>query len=399
MEVKIDRLDHQGRGIAILDKVTFILNSLPGEIVDIKLVSEKSKYNIGKVLEYKEVSKDRINPICPYFNVCGGCDLMHLSYDNELKYKESKIKDIMHRYAGIEDVEHIVGCDNELYYRDKVSFKVSKKLGLYQKESHDIVNIDKCYLISNKMNEYISVINTLNLDNVYEVIIRESYDEDMIIFMCDKDINIDTSSFNCNVLKYFNGKYKTLKGNNYIIDKIGDKKYKISPTAFFQVNKYQVKKLYDLILNNLDLSKEDKVLDLYCGTGTIGIYIANYCKEVLGIEINKEAIGDANYNKELNNIDNISFIAGDSKIVENISFKPNKIIVDPPRAGLDKKVIDELIKINPKRIIYVSCDPITLARDLNILKDKYDIIKIIPVDMFPKTYHVECVTVLERKSS
>ena len=396
MKTTIDRLDHQGRGISSLDKVTFIPNTLPGEVVDIDITTSKSKYNIGKVNKYIKISDDRIEPLCPYYNVCGGCDLMHLSYKDELKYKENKIKDIMNRYAKLDNVSNIIGCDKELNYRNKVTFKVDKKISLSKKESHELVNIDRCLLISDKMNNYITIINKMDLSNISEVIIRESINDTMIIFMCDEDVNIDTSTLDCNVIKYYK-EYVILKGNNYIVDKIGNLSYKISPSSFFQVNKYQVKKLYDLVLDNIKPSKDDKVLDLYCGTGTIGLYVSNYVDEVLGIEINKDAIKDANYNKELNNIHNISFIAGDSKIIHNINFKPNKIIVDPPRAGLDKKVIDDIIRINPERLIYVSCDPITLARDLNILKEKYNINKIIPVDMFPRTYHVETVCVLERK--
>ena len=397
METKIDRLDHQGRGISLLDKVTFIPNTLPGELVDIDITTSKSKYNIGKVKKYIKTSKDRIEPLCPYYNICGGCELMHLSYENELKYKESKIKDIMNRYAKLDNVSNIVGCDEELNYRNKVTFKVDKKISLSKKESHELVNIDKCLLISDRMNSYINKLNKMDLSNVNEVIIRESIDDIMIIFMCNEDISIDTSLLDCNVVKYYN-KYEILKGNNYIVDKIGNLSYKISPSSFFQVNRYQVKKLYDLVLENIKPNKNDKVLDLYCGTGTIGLYVSNYVDEVLGIEINEEAIKDANYNKELNNIHNISFIAGDSKIIHNIKFNPNKIIVDPPRAGLDKKVIDDILNINPERIVYVSCDPITLARDLNILKENYNVEKIIPVDMFPRTYHVETVCVLERKN-
>ncbi|MBR1377424.1 MAG: 23S rRNA (uracil(1939)-C(5))-methyltransferase RlmD [Bacilli bacterium] len=398
MEVEIDRLDHQGRGIANTDKVTFISNALPSEIVDIEITCTKSKYNIGKVKNYKKISDKRIDAVCPYFSECGGCELMHLSYLNESKYKEEKIKDIMKRYAGIDNISSIIKCDKELGYRNKVTFKVNDKLGLYQHDSHNIVNVNKCFLISDNMNKYIDIINKMDLSHIYEVIMRESINDMMIIFMCDEDIDIDTSNLECNVVKAYKGSYKTIKGNNYIIDEIGNMKYKISPTSFFQVNKYQVKKLYDLVLTNLDINKSDRILDLYCGTGTIGIYVSKLCNEVLGIEINEEAIKDANYNKDLNNVSNISFIAGDSKVIDSINFKPNKIIVDPPRAGLDKKVINEIININPERIIYVSCDPITLARDLNILKEKYNIEKVIPVDMFPRTYHVETVCTMTRKA-
>ena len=338
-----------------------------------------------------------MKPVCPYYDVCGGCTLMHMSYDDEVKYKEEKIKNIMQRFAGLTNVSKIVSCSSDLHYRNKVTFKVGDKLGLYKNDSHDITYIDNCDLISEKMNSYIEIINKMDLRGVSEVVIRESYNADMIIFKCDEDVKLDVDDLETNVIRYYDRKYKTLKGNNYIIDKIGDVSYKISPSSFFQVNSHQVKKLYDLVLNNLNLGKTDKVLDLYCGTGTIGLYIARICGDVFGIEINEDAIKDANYNKKINDIDNIFFTAGDSKIIRDISYKPNKIVVDPPRAGLDKAVIDEIININPERIVYVSCDPITLARDLNFFKDNYNVEKIIPVDMFPRTYHVETVCVLERK--
>ena len=397
MEVKIDRLDHQGRGIAMMDKVTFIPDALPGEIVDIEITESKSKYNVGEVKNYIQKSDMRIKPVCPYYHVCGGCDLMHISYDEEVKYKENKIKNIMQRYAGLTNVSKIVRCQTELGYRNKVTFKVDKKLGIYKKDSHDITYIDNCMLISEQMNSYIEIINNMDLTGVYEVVIRESDNADMIIFKCDDDVKLDVDDLEANVVRYYDRKYKTLKGNNYIIDKIGDLSYKISPSSFFQVNSHQVKRLYDLVLENLELKNTDKVLDLYCGTGTIGLYVSRYCSDVFGIEINEDAIKDANYNKKLNDIDNIFFTAGDSKIIKDISYKPNKIIVDPPRAGLDQKVIDEILNINPEMVVYVSCDPITLARDLNFFKDKYEIEKIIPVDMFPRTYHVETVVILEKK--
>ena len=270
-------------------------------------------------------------------------------------------------------------------------------MGIYKKDSHDITYIDNCMLISEQMNSYIEIINNMDLTGVYEVVIRESDNADMIIFKCDDDVKLDVDDLEANVVRYYDRKYKTLKGNNYIIDKIGDLSYKISPSSFFQVNSHQVKRLYDLVLENLELKNTDKVLDLYCGTGTIGLYVSRYCSDVFGIEINEDAIKDANYNKKLNDIDNIFFTVGDSKIIKDISYKANKIIVDPPRAGLDKKVIDEILNINPETLVYVSCDPITLARDLNILKNNYTVEKIIPVDMFPRTYHVETVCKLKRK--
>src|SRR5574344_297159 len=392
-------LDHQGRGIGKIDnKVVFVSDALPGEDVEVFITNSKSKFAEGRVINYIKKSNDRIEPLCPYFSRCGGCDLLHMSYENQLKYKEDKVKNIMIKYAHIDNVNSIVKCDMPLKYRNKVTFQVDRRIGMYTKKSNSVVSIDKCQLISDKMNHYLDVLNKMKLDlySINEIVVRESYDDSMIIFMCKRNTNIDVSLLDTNVIKCVNDKYTVLKGNGYIIDKICNMKYKISPSSFFQVNKYEVETLYNLVKESLNLSKTDKVLDLYCGTGTIGLYIAKYCKEVLGIEINNDAIKDAKYNKNLNNIVNASFIAGDTaKVLSGVEFVPNKIVVDPPRSGLEKKVIDDLFNIKAETIIYVSCDPITLARDLNILKEKYAVENITPVDMFPNTYHVECVCVLK----
>lgn len=398
-KIEINSLDHQGRGIGRINNiVVFVPNTLPGEVVEVKLTNIKKKYLEGEVVNYISTSTNRVKPLCSYYDVCGGCDLMHMSYENQVEYKENKIKNIMLRYANIDCVNNIVKCENPLNYRNKVTFQVKNVIGLYKKKSYEIIPVDKCLLADERINNCLKILKQINLDGINNIVVRTSYNDMMIIFMCDKDINIDINLFDCNVIKCLNNKYMVLKGNNYIIDKIGDKKYKISPTAFFQVNSKQTKKLYDLVLDYLELDGTENVLDLYCGTGTIGIYIASNAKEVLGVEINKNAIMDAEFNKNLNNVSNIKFIAGDSsKVIHDINFKPDKVIVDPPRAGLDHKLINEIIKMNPSRIVYVSCDPITLVRDLNLFKEKYDIKYITPVDMFCHTEHVETVSVLKRK--
>lgn len=396
--VSITGLDHQGRGICKVDNViTFVPNTLPGEEVSIKLDKIHKNYNEASLVSIISSSKDRVEPICKYYPLCGGCDLLHMSYSDQIKYKEDKVKNIMKRYADLECVNEIVKCDNPFNYRNKVTFQVDRVIGPYKKKSYEIIPIDKCLLVDERINDYLKKIGNTDLDGVNQITFRVSDDDIMVIFKCSKDRRFDIE-LDGTFIKDFNGKLDVIKGKGYIISSIGTKKYKVSPTAFFQVNTNQVKKLYDKAIEYLDLNSNDKVLDLYCGTGTIGIYLADRCKEVLGVEINKEAIVDARYNMELNGIKNARFIAGDAaKVVKDINFTPDKIVVDPPRAGLDRSVIDKIVEMNPERIVYVSCDPITLARDLNIFKENYTVEKITPVDMFCNTMHVECVCVLERK--
>ena len=398
-DVKIESLDHQGRGITRIDNViTFVPNTLPGEVVKIKLDKIHKKYNEGYLVEIISSSSDRINPICKYYPQCGGCDLLHMSYDNQVRYKEDKVKNIMKRYADLDCVNEIVKCETPFNYRNKVTFQVDNVIGPYKKRSYEIIPIDKCLLVDERINEYLCILNKRDLSNINQIVFRVSNNDIMVVFKCNGDINIDISDLDGTFIKECNGKSTIMKGNGYIISNIGDMKYKVSSSSFFQVNSNQVKKLYDIVLEYLDLDGTESVLDLYCGTGTIGIYIANKCKDVLGVEINKDAINDANENVKINNISNARFIAGDaSKVIKDLNYKPDKIVVDPPRAGLDKDVINKIFEMKPSLVVYVSCDPITLARDLNVFKEKYTVDKITPVDMFCNTMHVENVVVLERK--
>ena len=405
MEVLIDRLDHQGRGIGKIDnKTIFVYDALPNELVDVEIVFENKKIMEGKVIKYLKISPKRIEPICPYFKECGGCDLMHINYDEELKYKENKVKQIVEKFSSIDKnvIKQIVGNDND-FYRNKSTLHVNCKVGYYSKKSKNIVPIDKCYIVDEKINEILNILKQLDLKNIYEVVVRTSkyLDDSMIILKINNSINqniIDRlKEITNNIIIYQNKKYTTLYGNGYIYDMIGEYKFKISPDSFFQVNTKQAKKLYDKVLEYLEPTSNDKVLDLYCGTGTIGIYISKYVKEVKGIEINKYAVKDAFINEEINKINNINFECLDASDISKVKEKFDKIIVDPPRNGLDKKTIEYLIKSNVKRIVYVSCDPVTLTRDLELLKDYYDISEITPVDMFSRTYHVENVTLLKKK--
>ena len=402
---KIERLDHQGRGIAYIDdKITFVENALPGEEVLIKITNSKKKYNEGIVQKYIQKSEKRVDNVCPFYESCGGCNILHMSYNDQLEYKENKIKDIMKKYANIDKISKIIKCDKQFNYRNKVTLKVENNIiGYYEKKSYNLVNIDKCLLIDNEFNKIINDLKKFNLDNIYEIMIRNiNSDNTALTLYLQKDTNciqIDEYCKKNNIILNKIIKNKDFKCNekSKIIGKLGNFKFIISPLSFFQVNTDQTIKLYDKILEVLEPNKDDNLLDLYCGTGTIGIYVANKVNKVLGVEIVKDAIHDANINKKINNVNNINFICGNTeKIIKDVKEKYNAIIVDPPRAGLTESIIRDIFRINPDKIVYVSCDPITLARDLKLLQEKYEVLDVVPVDMFPNTYHVETVCKLKK---
>ena len=391
--IEIIKLDHQGRGIGkINNKIVFVPNALPGEIIEIKIVNEKTKYLEGQAIKYIKTSNKRIKPACPYYNMCGGCNLMHLSYEDQLKYKQEKTIEIINKYTKLNiKINKIIPCNKEYNYRNKITFHTNDKIGLYKNNSHEIININKCLIANNKINEILKELNKLKFNN-QDITVRSNNIETLIYYKGNinniEKINADT---------IINEK-QILKGNGYIIEKLNNKEFIISPTSFFQINTNQTIKLYEKIKEYTNNKNLNKILDLYCGTGTIGIYISNNQKEILGVEINKEAIKDANKNKILNKIKNANFIAGDAKdVIKKLKFKPDIIIVDPPRSGLYKGMINDLIKLKPKIIIYVSCNVITLARDLKTLNNLYETKEIQPLDLFPQTHHVECVCLLKLK--
>lgn len=399
LEVNIEKLDHYARGIARLDgKTIFVENSLPGETVIAKIVNEKKKFDeaiTGKILNE---AVERVNPVCPYYNECGGCNTMHFNYDKQLEFKENKVKEVLKKFCDFDNIKSIIKS-NQFNYRNKVTLQVKETIGYYKKKSYDIVSIDNCFIADERINNIIKLVKTIDLSGIKQIVIRVTTNESMIVFYCIDNIKIDISNFNAvDTIVVISNKQEILKGKGYIEEEINNIKYVISPTSFFQVNTLGMINLYNKVLEYADLKGNENLLDLYCGTGTIGIYLSKYCGKVFGIEINKDAIKDALLNKKINNLDNIDFQAGDVKdILNKNKFKPDIIVVDPPRAGLDKKVIDEIISLNPKKLVYVSCDVVTLARDLNLLKEKFNIIECTPVDMFPNTYHVESVVLLELK--
>lgn len=398
--IEITSLDHNGRGIGKLNnKIVFVENALPGEIVDITILKEKKKYIEARVNKFIKKSEKRIESVCPYFAECGGCDLLHLNYEDTLNFKEDKIKNIINRYLDSKiKINNIVPCDSDFYYRNKTTFQVKQCIGFYKNNTYDIIKTDKCLISSELINNSIEYLKKLDLKHINKIICRSSIDELMVILETsntDLDITplkeIATSIYIKN-----DNKYNLVYGKKYITEKLGNYKYLVSPDSFFQININTCFKLYSKIKEYVKTNKT--VLDLYCGTGSISIFVSEN-NNILGIEVNEYAIKDAIENAKLNNIKNIDFICGESgKTLNNINFKPDVIIVDPPRAGLSKEAIDNIFKLSSKELIYVSCDPMTLVRDLNLLNKHYEIIELTPYDMFPNTKHVECLTYMVKKN-
>ena len=399
MKVTIEKLDHFGRGIThIKDKICFIENALPEEVVDIEIINENKKYSEAITKKVKEKSPYRIKSKCKYSNRCGGCNFNHLLFEEENKYKKEKVKEIIERFGELDKklVKNIVSSD-ENNYRNKILLHgLGKNLGFYEEKTHSVIPIDKCLLVSPNMNKVIKVLNSIN-ERIEEVLIRCNNDDSMIMVELEGKVkDIDKLKEVCDVLIY-NG--LILSDKDELINKIGNKKYYVIYSSFFQVNRFLTKKLYDEVLKEVKKKNPNKVLDLYTGTGTIGIYVSEYAKKIIGIDSNGSNIKNANKNKELNNTKNIEFIC--DKVENRINEFKNidLIIVDPPRAGLDPKTKDYLKEIKSDTIIYVSCDPVTLARDLKELNEIYNIKSIKPFNMFPRTYHVECVCLLMKKKS
>ena len=400
MRVKIEKLDHFGRGICYIDgKICFVEDTLPGEDVKIKITLEKKKYMLGRVKDFYSVSSDRVDDLCPYKDKCGGCDLSHLSYKMENEYKCLKVKEILKKYADVDEVlVEDVSFGEEYNYRNKITLHGDHNIiGYYKKNSNDIVPINKCLLVDEKINHIINVINMMSSDNEYkDIIIRVSNDsEEVLISITGKVKGYEVLEDLCDSLIIND---EVIKGERCIMSFIGEKKFIISDKGFFQVNKTLTERLYNEVLNIVKEVKPKKVLDLYCGCGTIGIYISDYVDEVVGVEVFKESIENAKKNKKLNNCHNIRFICDKvENVIDNIKDNTDLVIVDPPRGGLDKTSIDVLLSMNVNNLVYVSCDPVTLARDIKLLKEKYDVVSIKPFNMFSKTYHVECVCLLKAK--
>lgn len=395
--VKIEKISHQGKGIGKIDeKIIFIPNTCKGEEIKVEITKDTKNYMEGKIVELLKKSEDRVEFSCPYYNKCGGCSLAHIKYDKQLEIKKEIVKNIFERYVGITIEPKILESIDKLHYRNKVVMHVEKdKMGFYQEESNELVPIDKCLLLNEEINKTIWALSmNLEVANLKDITIRGNGDSTLVKFTGNEKLNNDNAIF-FGKKSILDQKATDELKENAIVFKLGEYKFAVTADAFFQVNTKQAINLYNKVRDYAKLDKINTALDLYCGTGTIGIYISDLCNKVVGVEINKESIKCANYNKLLNKVDNIEFIEGDVSTVINNEMHPDLIVVDPPRSGLDDKTISTIKQIKPKRIIYVSCDPMSLARDINNLSEEYELKDIELLDMFPNTYHVECVCLLQ----
>lgn len=398
MKIDIEKLDDFGRGIGYIDgKITFVPNTVPGDIVNINIIKEHKKYNETTIDNFIKYSEDRVKPPCPYFTKCGGCTLQNLSYENTINYKLNKIKNIFTKNR-IDITPKIISNPNPYNYRNKISLKVVEtKIGFYLNNTHNIIEIDECLIANPAINECINYIKNFNIING-NVIIRCNQNEEILIIIESQDnLTIDIELLKKKIkLVGIIINNKTFYGKNYLFERINNTLFKISYDSFFQVNPSVASKLFQIVKDNISLN--DKVLDLYCGVGTLSLNAASKALSVTGIEIVPNAILNAMFNASLNDLSNVHFVLNDvSDAITKIKLDFNKVIVDPPRAGLTRETIDILLKINPTSIIYVSCDPQTLVRDYKLLSDIYEIEKSYILDMFSYTYHVETVLILKKR--
>jgi 23S rRNA (uracil1939-C5)-methyltransferase len=441
-EVDIVDLTHEGAGVARVNGFTlFVPNTLPGERAKVKVVGIKKGFGFGRLEELIEASHERVEPPCPIYKWCGGCQLQHLSYEGQLEYKRKQVEDVLTRIGKLEGVPVLptLGMGDEPWrYRNKAQVPVGERdgriiTGFYQKRSHEIVEMDSCIITGDTNDDAVQavkeIVNKYNItaydEQKHKGILRhiiarygKTTGDLMIVLVTNgKDLpqrkkiieditsalpeiksivqNVNTKRTNV----IFGDETRVLWGAEYIHDYIGDIKFAISARSFYQINPDQTKVLYDQALKYAELNGDETVIDAYCGIGTISLFLAQKAKKVYGVEIVPEAIEDARRNAELNNITNAEFAVGKSEDVipewKKQGISPDVIVVDPPRKGCDEELLKTIIEMKPGRVVYVSCNPATLARDLRILEDGgFKTVEVQPVDMFPQTTHVEAVAKL-----
>ena len=392
MKVEIVKLDDFCRGICFVNnKVTFVPNTIPGDTVNIKIVKENKKYDEAILIDLVKSSSKRIDAPCPYFGICGGCSLQTLPYDLGISYKKDKVINYFKK-MGLIINPSLITNDTPYNYRNKITLKVvNGVVGYYKLNSHSVVEVNNCILAEECINDVISIVCGMGIING-EVIIRSNYKSEILIIINSKD-KINTTNISSNI-KGIILNDEVIYGNDYFYEEINNIKYKTSYKAFFQVNRSVASKMFKLVEDFTN--NDDCVLDLYSGVGTLGLSASKNAKNVLGVEINKDAVDNANQNALINNLNNAKFIYSDASNIKNIDVTFNKLIVDPPRAGLSREVIDFIKFKLPDEIMYISCDYHTQARDLKLL-DSYEIIDSYICDLFSYTYHVECICFLRKR--
>ena len=436
-------LSFEGKGVVKLSYGTVFVDGLfIGEEAEIEIQYKKAGSYFGKVHRLIKKSPERIQPLCGVCTACGGCQFQQLSYKAQLEYKTNKVKDAFRRHIK-KDIEVLdtIGMANPYEYRNKIQVPIGRDphghivSGFYRSGTHKIIPIDKCYIESPKASKIIQVFKTLIKEFHYEpynedtgyglfrhILIRTSYhyDDVMVTLVATQDEFKGRNNFvkefvkRCPEIKclvqninkrdtnvILGEKERILYGSGHVKDSILGVDFLISSKSFFQVNPIQVEVLYSKAIEYANLNKDETIFDAYCGIGTISLIASRQVKKVVGVEIVKEAIIDAKKNAKLNKIDNAEYICGDAgevfKSLINSGVKFSTVFVDPPRKGLDEKFINTLLELKPEKVVYISCEPETLARDIALLNETYEIKSVQPVDMFPMTFHVETVACLRLK--
>ena len=446
-EYIVDIIDNgfEGEGIAKINNFTiFVKGAIKGEKVKILILKVNSSYAFAKILEIIAKSEYRCQEDCKSYKRCGGCDLRHIKYDKTLDIKRNMVQSLLNKTLKNQiKVNDTIGMENPFNYRNKAQYPVgidkegNSTFGVFANRTHDIIPIEDCKIqtkISEEIAKYILKFIQENKIKVYDEKINRGTFRHIIVkvgmktdeVMCVLVINEEKIKNEKQLVSELKEKFPKIKtivkninnkntnvilgnrniilyGDGYIKDKLGEFTFKISPMSFYQINPIQTEKLYNLAIQKAELTGNETIFDLYCGIGTIGIFASKHVKQVYGIEIIPQAIQDAKENAKLNNIKNVEFIVGDvefalSELIETRKIMPEVVFVDPPRKGLDNTTIQNLLKVEQKKIIYISCNPATLVRDLKTLEEKYEIKDITPVDMFPWTKHVECITLLSLKN-
>ena len=436
----------EGEGIAKIDNFTiFIPGAIKGEKIKVLIVKVLSSHAFGKILEILEKSEKRQEADCLTYKRCGGCNLRHIQYEETLKMKQNAVQSLVNKTLKNKiQVNQTIGMDNPYHYRNKAQYPLGidksgePVIGVFANRTHEVIPMENCFIQNPQTEEiakyvlqfikqnHISIYNEETQKGLFRHIVIKvgiKTNEIMCIFVINgKNIPRENELKSALVQKFPNIKtiVKNINtkntnvilgeqninifGNGYIEDILGEYRFKVSPLSFFQVNPIQAEKLYNIGVKAANISKGDVVFDLYCGIGTISLFMARFAKKVYGIEIVKEAVEMAKENAKNNHIENVEFYDGDVEvilddIIHNKKIIPDIVMFDPPRKGLDKKSIHNILKIKPKKIVYISCNPATLIRDLSDFEDLYEVKSITPVDMFPFTSHVECVSVLKLKET
>ena len=453
--VEITAIAAEGKGLARVENfVVFVDKAIPGDIIDAKIIQKKKDYALAEITTLIKPSEKRIPSFCKHFGTCGGCKWQHVDYSYQLTLKQQVVEDAFRRIGKVElkSIEPILGCEETIYYRNKLEFTFSSRVWLTREqidsgETFDrnalgfhtsgnfasVLQIDECYLQDEKVNAIRNAVYQFAVKHSFtfynlkfhegllrNLIFRSTTLDEWMVTLCVAENDIEKIELMMNFINdnfpfitslnyiintkkndtIYDQEVITFHGKNHIIEQLGNVRYKISTKSFFQTNSKQAKRLYDIVKDFGNFTKDDLVYDLYCGTGSIALYIANDCKKVVGIEQIPDAIVDANYNAELNKIDNCIFHAGTCEDILKEEFiathsTPDIVVVDPPRAGLHEKVVNVLLEAAPKKIVYVSCNPATQARDVLLFSERYQVTKCQPVDMFPHTFHIENVVLLE----